>query len=136
MDWSDHPDKTLAWYKERESKSIDDGLLHVFRQEVDRNYSASVEGVVIPAEWVKSAIDAHVVLKFEEHDNDDVYAGLDVADGGGDRNALALRKGVVLRAIDQWGERDTGVTTRRAIDGVDGYGAPSFSTTALESARA
>jgi phage terminase large subunit len=65
-----------------------------------------------------------VALKFEEHQNDDVYAALDVADGGGDRNALALRKGVVLRVVDQWGERDTGVTTRRAIDGVDSYGAP------------
>jgi len=80
-----------------------------------------VEGVVILAEWVKSAIDAHVALRFEEHENDDVYAGLDVADEGGDRNALALRKGVVLRAVDQWGERDTGVTARRAIDGVSGH---------------
>jgi phage terminase large subunit len=121
MDWSDHPEKTQAWYNEREARAIDDGLLHVFRQEVDRNYAASVEGVVIPAEWVKSAIDAHVALNFEEHERDDVYAGLDVADGGGDRNALALRKGVVLRTIDQWGERDTGVTARKAIDGVSGH---------------
>ena len=57
MDWSDHPEKTQAWYKEREERAIDEGLLHIFRQEVDRNYAASVEGVVIPAEWVKSAID-------------------------------------------------------------------------------
>ncbi len=88
MDWSDHPDKTNSWYKEREAKAIDDGLLHVFRQEVDRNYAASVEGVVIPAEWVKSAIDAHVALKWKEETNDPCWAGLDVADGGGDRNAL------------------------------------------------
>jgi len=122
MDWSDHPEKTQAWYNEREARAIDDGLLHIFRQEVDRNYAASVEGVVIPAEWVKSAIDAHVKLGFEEHKNDNCYAGLDVADGGGDRNALAVREGVILRSVEQWGERDTGVTTRRALDGVQGYG--------------
>ncbi len=121
MSWEDHPAKSTEWYKEREAKAITEGLLHVFRQEVDRNYAASVEGVVIPAEWVTSAIDAHVKLKFEEHDNDDVYAGLDVADGGGDRNALAVREAVTLRSVEQWGERDTGVTTRRAIDGVQSY---------------
>jgi len=115
MDWSEHPDKTRSWYDEREAKAIDDGLLHVFRQEVDRNYAASVEGVVVPAEWVKSAIDAHVVLKFEEHENDDRYAGLDVADGGGDRNALAARRGVVLQDLQFWGERDTGVTARKCV---------------------
>ena len=122
MDWSDHPEKTQAWYDEREARAIDDGLLHVFRQEVDRNYAASVEGVAIPAEWVKSALDAHIKLRFAEHPRDDCYAGLDVADGGGDRNALAIREGVILRTVEQWGERDTGVTTRKAIDGVRSYG--------------
>jgi phage terminase large subunit len=122
MDWSDHPEKTQAWYEERKAKAIDDGLLHVFRQEVDRNYAASVEGVVIPAEWVRSAIDAHVTLDWDEAENDPCYAGLDVADGGGDRNALAIREASVLRSVDQWGERDTGVTTRRALDDVASYG--------------
>jgi phage terminase large subunit len=121
MDWTDHPDKTYSWYKERETKAIADGLLHVFRQEVDRNYASSVEGVVIPAEWVKSAIDAHIILQFEERERDVVYAGLDVADGGGDRNALAIREGVILRSVEQWGDRDVGVTTRRAIDGIASY---------------
>jgi len=122
MDWSAHPDKTQAWYEERRALAIDAGLLHVFAQEVDRNYSASVEGVVIPAEWVKSAIDAHAKLGWEEAENDPCYAGLDVADGGGDRNAVAVREATVLRSIEQWGERDTGVTTRRALDGVASYG--------------
>ena len=31
--------------------------MHVFKQEVDRDYSGSVENVVIPSEWVKAAID-------------------------------------------------------------------------------
>jgi hypothetical protein len=118
MDWRDHPDKTQEWYDERLRKATDEGLLHVHYQEVDRNYSASVEGVVIPAAWVLSAIDAHLKLAFEEHDKDVRYAGLDVADGGGDRNALAQRKGVILQSVEEWGERDTGVTTRRALAGV------------------
>lgn len=117
MDWSDHPEKTKAWYDERKSSAISSGLLHVFAQEIDRNYAASVEGVVIPPEWVKSAIDAH--LKIPNMDNGPHMGALDVADGGGDRNALAVRKGSILRELTEWGERDTGVTARRAIAGVE-----------------
>lgn len=120
MDWRDHPAKTQAWYDTRRRKAQDDGLLHVFAQEVDRNYSAAVDGVIIPAEWVKAAIDAHVKLGFD--DAGAWCAALDVADGGGDRNALAKRKGVVLKGIEEWGERDTGMTARRAVDGCRGLG--------------
>lgn len=122
MDWRDHPTKTQDWYDERFKKAQDEGLLHLFYQEVDRNYAASVEGVIIPAAWVKSAIDAHIKLKFAEHKNDALFAGLDVADEGGDRNALAIRRGVVVQSAEQWGENDTGATTRRALDGVKGVG--------------
>lgn len=122
MDWSDHPDKTQAWYKEREAKATDEGLLHIFRQEVDRDYAASVEGVIIPAEWVRSAIDAFEKLGMAYQENERVYAGLDVADGGGDRNALCVRRGVVLGSLEEWGERDTGVTARRTVDGVSKLG--------------
>lgn len=121
MDWRDHPAKTQDWYDKRKAKATADGLLHVFAQEVDRDYSAAVEGVVIPAEWVKAAIDAHVILGFG--DEGEWFGGLDVADGGKDKNALALRKGVIVKACDDWGERDTGATTRRAITACEGLGA-------------
>jgi hypothetical protein len=81
-------------------------MQHIFAQEVERNRSASVEGTIIPGEWVMAAIDAHERLHFED---DGLWgAGLDVADGGGDLNALAVRKGPVLKTCDEWGERDTG----------------------------
>ena len=118
MDWRDHPAKTQAWYDARKQKAKDDGLLHVFAQEVDRNYAAAVENVIIPAEWVKAAIDAHIELGFD--DAGGWVAGLDVADEGGDRNALAKRKGVVLKSVEEWGERDTGSTARRAVNACSG----------------
>jgi phage terminase large subunit len=124
MDWRDHPAKTQDWYDERRSKFTDDGLLHVFAQEVDRNYAASVEGVVIPAEWVASAIDAHVVLDVPEDGwgLSDWGAALDVADEGGDRNAIAIRRGIVLREVREWGARDTAITARKAIEACSGKG--------------
>jgi len=114
MDWRDHPGKTQDWYDTRRQSAIDNGLLHIFAQEVERNYAAAVEGTIIPAEWVRSAIDAHIKLGFT--DAGPWGAALDVADGGGDTNALAGRKGVVLRHADNWGARDTGVTTRKAVE--------------------
>lgn len=110
MDWSDHPLKTQKWYDARKKKAEANGLLHLFAQEVDRNYSASLQGTIIPSEWVTASIDAHLTLDFDE--TGAWVSALDVADGGGDKNALALRQGVTLRDLQEWHERDTGVSAR------------------------
>lgn len=120
FDWRDHPAKDQAWYDERRARAAAEGLLHVFAQEVERNYAASVDGVIIPAEWVKSAIDAHVRLNFD--DAGGWMASLDVADEGGDLNAAAKRKGVILKHASEWGENDTGQTTRKAVALCEGHG--------------
>ena len=54
FDWRDNPLKSQAWYNEKRKKWEDDGLLHIFAQEVDRDYAASVAGVIIPNAWVKA----------------------------------------------------------------------------------
>lgn len=118
MDWRDNPLKSQAWYDARRSKAVESGLLHVFEQEVNRNYAASVEGILIPADWVNSAIDAHLKLGFD--DDGGYVAGLDVADEGRDTNAQALRKGIVLRGVTEWSERDTGATARRSVEMLEG----------------
>lgn len=113
MDWRDHPGKTQEWYDERRKKAEAEGLLHLFAQEVDRDYGASVEGTVIPTSWVNSAVDAHKRLKLP--DNGNKFGGLDVADEGGDKNAITLRTGMILDYADMWAMGDTGKTTRKAI---------------------
>ena len=124
MDWRDHPEKTQEWYDLRKAKYEREGMLHLFAQEVDRNYSAAISNTIIPYEWITSAIDAHLkipyVVKLGPAPN--VWTGgLDVADEGIDRNALAVRQWIILRTIEEWGERDVGVTTRRAIAGCREY---------------
>ena len=120
MDWRDHPAKTQAWHDERRARAERDGLLHVFAAEVERDYAASVEGAVIPGLWIQAAVDAHVKLGFD--DSGAWCAGLDVADGGGDLNALAKRKGAILKSCEAWGERDTALTARRALAACAGLG--------------
>lgn len=116
FDWRDHPEKTQAWYDQRKAKSEREGMQHIFAQEVDRNYSAAVQNTIISSEWIDAAIDAHFHIPCLRIDPPKEWmAGLDVADEGGDRNALALRQWVILRHIKEWGERDPGVMTRRMI---------------------
>jgi phage terminase large subunit len=115
MDWRDHPGKSQEWYNDREAAAKEAGLIHIFRQEVDRDYSAAIEGTIVPAEWVRSAIDAH--KKIPGMDIGPWMAALDVADdtgGTGDRNCFTLRKGQILTFVEEWGDRDTTLTAQRA----------------------
>lgn len=114
FDWRDHPGKSQEWYNLRRSRAETEGLLYIFAQEVDRDYLASMDKILIPPMWVKAAIDAHKKLGFDE--KGDRIAALDVADEGGDKNALAVRFGVVLKRCDEWAEGDTGATTRRSMN--------------------
>lgn len=113
MDWRDHPGKTQAWYDKRRKKADEEGLLHVFAQEVDRDYTGAQDRIIIQQQWVKAAIDAHIKLSFSAEGAK--IAGLDVADEGGDKNAYVSRHGVVMTACEDWGEGDTGKTARRAV---------------------
>jgi hypothetical protein len=113
LNWYDHPAKTQEWYTTREKAARDTGLLHIFRQEVDRDPTASLQGIIIRPEWVKAAIDAHIDLKFDMAGG--YMAAFDPYDEGGDSHALALRKGSVLLKADDWNEGDTGEATRFVI---------------------
>jgi len=113
FDWSDHPEKTQEWYNQRRAKFEREGLLHIFAQEVERNYSAAVSNTIIPFEWITAARDAH--LKFPAMLDGGRRGGFDIADEGGDTNALADIEGVVWRLSEEWGSRDPGVSARKAI---------------------
>lgn len=113
MSWHENPLKDQQWYDERRAKAEREGILHIFAREVDIDYFATQDDAIIQAIWIRSAIDAHLKLGFS--DSGQWFGALDVADSGGDANAIVLRKGVVLRAADEWRDRDTTQTTHRAI---------------------
>lgn len=122
MPWRANPDKNWSveyngktihpWY-EKQLATLDDVVL---AQEVDINYAASVEGVLIPSVWVQAAIDAHIKLNIEA--TGDRIGGLDVADEGKDKNSLAWRHGIVLKRLDTWSGKGDDIfgTTQKAMD--------------------
>lgn len=122
FDWRDDPRKGPDWYA-RQRDLLDDVTL---AQEVDRNYSASVVGVVIRQEWVQSAIDAHKVLGFEPTGRR--RGALDVADEGPDLNALCVARGVLVENVTAWSGKgsDTFATTAKAFGFCDVLGITEF----------
>lgn len=95
--WKDDPRKDQAWY-ERQVFNLDDPV--VVAQEIDLDYTASIEGVVIPAAWVNAALDAHLVLGIKP--TGIRKAALDIADEGKDKNGYGGRYGVVIEYLEEW----------------------------------
>lgn len=114
MDWSDHPEYNETWFKEKKQYHEDQTTAHIFASEIERNYAASVQGTIIPKEWLDNCIDAHVKLGIPASEGK--MSGLDIGDSeDGDRNAQAIRSGIVLTYAEEWYARDPGVTARKAI---------------------
>lgn len=113
MDWMHHPAKNKDWYDTKAALYESKGMSHVFAQEISRDYSAAVEGTVLPRPWLDSCLNAHLKLNWD--DEGGWVAGLDVYDAGLDANAWVARKGWVIKVAHEWMDRDTAVTTRRAL---------------------
>jgi hypothetical protein len=120
--WRDDPRKDDAWYAKQNERLTP----LIVAQEIDINYQASAQGVLIPGEWVQSAIDAHVKLGFAGSGMK--RAGLDVADQGIDTCALAGRKGVLLDFLEEWSGKgsDTYKSVVRAVNTCEERGYEDF----------
>jgi len=95
--WRDDPRKDQAWY-DRQVEEINNPI--VVAQELDINYSASAEGIIIPSAWVQAEIGAHQKLGIEP--TGDRRGGFDVADEGFDKNAFAGKHGFLLEYLRSW----------------------------------
>jgi hypothetical protein len=121
--WRDDPRKGPEWY----AAKCDELDPVVVASEIDLNYSASVEGVVIPQAWVQASIDAHKKLGFEPTGM--LHSAMDVADRGIDKNAWGYRHGVLLKHIESWSGADSGdiyASTAHVFHRCDEYRVPSF----------
>jgi hypothetical protein len=117
--WRDDPRKDEAWYEKKKTE-LDPVTV---AQEIDIDFSASVEGVLIPSAWVQAAVDAHLRLGIKPTG---LRAGaLDVADEGGDLNAFCGAHGVLLDFLDEWSGKGDDIfgTVQRAfgICDIEGY---------------
>jgi phage terminase large subunit len=101
--WRDDPRKDDAWYAKQKAKMEPADLA----REIDIDHTASVEGICIPARWVRACV-GRVLPRGASG-----VTGLDVG-GGGDRSVAIARHGPVVTAVEAWGEGDTTRTAHRA----------------------
>jgi phage terminase large subunit len=115
--WTQDPRKDQAWY----DKQVRDLDSVVVAQEIDIDYSASVDGVIIPAAWIQAAVNAHKKLGWEA--SGAARAAFDVGDQR-DKNALIGGIGTVIDRADQWSGKDGDIykSTQRAFAFCDDNG--------------
>ncbi|WP_063655219.1 hypothetical protein [Candidatus Arsenophonus triatominarum] len=121
--WRSDPRKDEQWY-EKECQKIDNPV--IVAQELDLNYQASVEGVLIPAEWVQAAIDAHTKLGINP--TGIRLGAFDVADEGRDKNAFSWRHGFLLEGIEEWSGKGSDIfgSVEQVFNLADKYQLESF----------
>lgn len=108
--WRDDPRKDDAWYAHKVA-TLDPVVVAA---EINCDFAASVQGVVIPSAWVQAAIGLHERLGLEP--TGARYAALDVGDTN-DRSALAARHGFLLEHVESWSGAGSDIhgTTARAF---------------------
>jgi len=102
----DNPFKDAAWEAETRAKMSP----AMFAQEHDISFTASIERVVIPSDWVTAAINLDLTATSQ------VVAGLDIGDSGMDMNVLVFRRGGKIIDLVAWdGDGNPNNTAHRAI---------------------
>lgn len=95
ISWRDRPDRDEAWYR-KQVETLDPVVL---AQEINCDFAASREGVVIPSAWAQSAVG--LIEKLDIKPTGRRYAALDLGDKS-DRCALAIRHGPYLEHLESW----------------------------------
>lgn len=122
LHWRDDPRKGETWYAAQRAKFNP----LIVAQEIDLDYNASAEGVLIPGEWVAAAMGAHEKLNVMP--TGARVGALDVADEGVDLNAFASRYGFMLTSLAAWTGKlsDIFATSEKACLICDVQGLRSF----------
>lgn len=107
--YSHDPRKTPEWI-EKKRRSLE---AHVWASEYELDYSASVEGICIPAKWVEAAKIIKTLVEIVPHTRG--VAGGDVGAGRA-QSVVVCRFGPVVRRPCAWGEPDTIETAHRMVD--------------------
>jgi len=114
--WRDDPRKDDAWYEDRCSR-LDPVIV---AQEIDIDYTASVDGICIPAKYVRAAIDLDLPR------SERIVAGGDVAAGGKNKSTFVARAGPVVLQVKQWPEANTTITAHNFAQACRDCGAAIF----------
>lgn len=105
--WRDDPRKDDRWYEEQKARLEP----VVVAQEIDIDYTASIEGICIPAIWVRASVD----LELPEPLSSPI-GGMDISEEGDAKTVIIHRKGPVVKPPMFWQGLNTHQTAMKAAD--------------------
>lgn len=108
--WRSDPRKDDAWY----AKQCRELEPHVRAQEIDIDYTASVEGIIIPAAWVEAAVKINELVAWPTYHFG--VAGLDVGGSGTGQSVFIGRWGPLVDTPVAWSDGDTTRTAVKAVN--------------------
>jgi phage terminase large subunit len=111
------PRGLLPWFRVKKTKT--DPV--VWNQEYERDFLASVEGIIIPQEWIEAAVDAHIKLNIPI--TGPRWGSFDVADQGKDKCCYASGQGILLDFIESWKGKGSNIykSVERVFRLADGF---------------
>ena len=120
--WRSDPRKDDKWYEAQQEK-LDPVTL---AQEVDIDYNASAQGVLIPSAWVQASIDACGRLGITPTGKRS--GALDIADEGLDANAFCAAIGVSIEHVFEWSGKGSDIynSVVKSFDYCDEFGFKEF----------
>lgn len=98
VNWQDNPyfpQELLEDMAQMKAKDFE-----LYRHVYEGEPVADSDLAIIKPLWIESAVDAHLVLKFEASGRKVV--GFDVADEGEDANAVCFAHGSIVKALQEW----------------------------------
>lgn len=108
LHWHDDPRKDEEWATKKK-RELNNPALWAEQYEID--YTASLEGICIPAQWVRAAVE----LNLPESEMPKV-AGLDISEAGDAKTVLISRRGPHVDLPVWWSGLNTTATAHKAAD--------------------
>jgi len=105
FDWWEIPLYNQEWYDKEKAKAEAEGTIHVFKQEVERDASASIDSVVCPSDWVNSSQRFKGVIKGRR------IGALDPSNEGADTHGYVAIDGNTVIEVEESAEGDVGDAT-------------------------
>lgn len=95
--WTEDPRKNQEWYEQQKNKLEP----HILAAEVDIDYTASIDNVVIPGKWVEAARVINTLIRDWPRSSLGV-AGLDIGGGGAGKTVYVSRFGPWVDPPRSW----------------------------------
>jgi phage terminase large subunit len=114
LSWKDDPRKNAAW---REDYIRQHGP-SIAAREVDIDYSGGGDDLVIPADWIRAAVE----LDLSDASDRTVTGGMDVADSGDNETVYVERTGPTVTRLLAWKGRNPVDSASLVADAASGSG--------------